>query len=357
VAVLFMLRSLLAIVLLLVSFVSSSTSWAQADPAGGSDAGETEAKSAYDQHMDNGVRLYGEQNWPAAIAEFQAAYKVKPNASPLINLALCHKKLSAYAKAIDVLERAVSKHVETMQPHHKEAAEKEIRELRALIAWVLVKVEPTNAKLFVDDKEQALENPNAPLALSPGPHKFRAEAEGHRTAEKSLTLVSGKNNPIVQLTLASTLGELKVVAFAAEAWIEIDGKKLAKGKYIGPYPPGVHAVRIFHDGDVNALSVVVQAGKQALVTQDKKGKLESESAAPGEEDKDRPDAAQCSQAARGLLRPRRGSAVDVTHRSLCIHPQGLRPGWLRVRGARRLPSGYVGSIRAVWPVQRCARHW
>ena len=60
----------------------------------------------YKSHMDNGVRLYSDHNYPAAVVEFQAAYEARPNANPLVNIALCNKEMFHYTQAITALVHA-----------------------------------------------------------------------------------------------------------------------------------------------------------------------------------------------------------------------------------------------------------
>ena len=61
------------------------------------------AADLYRQHMDVGISFYEQRNYAAAIAEFEEAYKARPKASPLVNLALCYKAQFAYTKAIRAL--------------------------------------------------------------------------------------------------------------------------------------------------------------------------------------------------------------------------------------------------------------
>ncbi len=261
---------------------TSETPDAAGEPSGdpSTPVDEPARKSEYQRHLDNGVKLYRDGNYPAAIAEFQEAYKAEPKASPLINLALSYKKLFQYAKAIKVLEQALGKHAETMKPVHKQAAETEARELKALLAWVTVRMSPPTAQLFIDDERVAFEDALKPLALSPGGHKFRAQADGYKELEVSQTVTSGMNNPSVTLTLQPTTGELIVTAFHANAWIEVDGKMRNQGTWKGPLAPGVHAVRVLRDGDAYTIQVVVQEGGRYTVTQSEDGELESNATAP-----------------------------------------------------------------------------
>src|SRR5438477_7435815 len=68
--------------------------------------GATEAPG-YKQHMENGVKVYEDKNYEAALVEFEAAYGIKKKPGPLLNIALCHKKLFNYPKAIRALETAL----------------------------------------------------------------------------------------------------------------------------------------------------------------------------------------------------------------------------------------------------------
>ncbi len=286
-------RFILVSVLLVCSLVAPA---APAQPAVPGPAGPTDStgegaaeapdgapapeKSAYQRHLDNGVKLYREGNYPAAIAEFQEAYKAEPKASPLINLALSYKKLFQYPKAIEVLEQALARHTDTMKPAHREAAEREVRELNALLAWVTVTLTPPTAQLFIDNEAVPAAKLANPIALSPGSHQFRAEAEGHKRAEVSRSVTSGMNNAVIALSLVATTGALSVTTDHDDAWIEVDGKMRTQGSWKGMLPPGVHSVRVLRDGEVDTIQVVIQEGGHSAVTQDEDGGLVSKAAVP-----------------------------------------------------------------------------
>jgi hypothetical protein len=247
---------------------------------------EGAANPAYERHMDNGVKLYGEGNYPAAIAEFEAAYAAHPNASPLINLALSYKKQFAYQRAIAVLELALKKHQDTIKPEHKEAAEKEIRELKALLAWVEVKVTPKNAELLVDGKLQTA----GKIALSPGEHRFSAKADGYKAAEVRSTLTSGEQNDPVVLKLELNAGELSIGTLSKDTTIEIDGTQVGKANWKGLLPPGVHKVRVISDDEVFVVNVFIKAGGKHTVQQLEDGSLKTNAPAKlGDGNKDDPD--------------------------------------------------------------------
>lgn len=251
-----------------------------AEPAAAGEEGGEE--SAYQRHMRNGVRLYRDGDYDGAIAEFEAAYRDEAKASPLINLALAYKKLQDPARAVEVLEQALRLHRDTMPDDQVEAAEREVRDMKALIAYVPVLVKPAGARVTVDGRPAT--DLDKPLALSPGTRSFRAEAPGYRTLERSVRVVSGTDNPIVELSLEATVGEIVVTARSEEAVIEVDGKQRAQGTWRGTLPPGLHIVRVIEGDKAERVEVVVQAGALHNVRQEDDGDLVSDAAIPRDED-------------------------------------------------------------------------
>src|SRR5262249_30705087 len=118
-----------------------------APPKGAAEGADGEA--VYKQHMANGVKLFQDKNYQAAIAEFGAAYQAKPKASPLLNTALCYKALFNYPKAIEALEKAIAKNADTLEPKDKRAAEDAIAEMTKLLGYVTVTVFPDTATVSV----------------------------------------------------------------------------------------------------------------------------------------------------------------------------------------------------------------
>ena len=79
---------------------------AQPNAAPGNSREKRAAQSA--RHFTNGVNLYGDGNYAGALAEFEAAYALKPGAGALQNVALCLKALFRYAEAADQLVHLLS---------------------------------------------------------------------------------------------------------------------------------------------------------------------------------------------------------------------------------------------------------
>ncbi|WP_437732865.1 tetratricopeptide repeat protein [Sorangium sp. So ce1335] len=157
----------------------------------------------YRQHMENGIKLFQDRNYRAAIVEFEAAYKEKPKASPLFNVALAEKALFNYPRAIAALERALAQHRDTMDEGDEKTARSAIEEMRALLAYVTIELSPEDATLIIDGEEHpASPSGTRVVELGPGVHRIGARADGHVSAEQSVTVVSGERGKRVKLSLS-----------------------------------------------------------------------------------------------------------------------------------------------------------
>jgi hypothetical protein len=220
------------------------------------------AAESYKQHMSNGVKLFQDKNYAAAIVEFQAAYAAKPKASPLINIALCHKGLFQYPKAVAALREALTKHGDAMDPGDKKATEEAIAEMSALLAYVTVRVSPDHAVLSIDGEDQPPGAAEKPIPLGPGPHKIAARASGHASAEASLSVASGDKSKAIALELVPDKGFVRVRAPDGQTAIAIDQKAMGRGSWEGYVAPGRHVVQVYKGGvSSGAVEVLVSAGK------------------------------------------------------------------------------------------------
>jgi hypothetical protein len=238
--------------------------------AQGAPAAEEAPSDAYKQHMSNGVKLFNDRNYAAAIVEFEAAYAERPRASPLLNIALCHKSLFNYPRAITTLELALSRHGSAMDPTDREAAQHAIDEMRALLGYVTVELDPPHATLLLDGDPLPSDATDKPLPLGPGRHRLSARAEGYAPTEQTITVISGEKDKRVRLALVPDKGWVVVKTDDPEMAIAIDQQPLAMGEWAGFVEPGTHLVQMYKpDGPDYARQVLVVAGKAQEVRPDR----------------------------------------------------------------------------------------
>ncbi len=217
------------------------------------EAPRDEADADYDKHMDNGVKLYQSGNFTGALIEFDAAYKAKPKASPLINEALCYREQHKYPEAVAALELALSKHADAMDAKNKQAAEKAISEMKELFAFLSLTVEPRGAKVSVDGDDKA-EGELGSIALGPDAHVVVVEADGYKPRTEKVVLAAGDHRTLT-ITLESTMGTLRITAAKPDSAIEVDGKIVGKGEWSGQVNQGGHSVRVVGEGDTEPVDV------------------------------------------------------------------------------------------------------
>ncbi len=217
-------------------------------------------------HFENGIHLYDQQppDYEGALAEFRAAEKNKPSPGIKRNIALCLRALHRYGEAIDELEAMLATG-DSLKPATREAGQKMITEMNALIATVKVKIvlhksadkdaSPIipRVDVLVDDAPVAPEKLGTSLRVGPGEHLFLARAAGFGDAMKKVSVVSGDRDVPVQLDLlpiatAAELGTLRVHAANPRAAIFIDGVALANGTWEGGLPAGKHHIEARADG-------------------------------------------------------------------------------------------------------------
>jgi hypothetical protein len=218
-------------------------------------------------HFQNGIHLYDQQpaDYEGALAEFRAAEKDKPSPGIKRNIALCLRALHRYGEAIDELDAMLATGGDNLKPATREAGQKMITEMNALIATVRVKIvlhKSTDPKaspviprvdLLVDDAPVPAEKIGSALRVGPGEHLFLARALGYGDAMKKVSVVSGDKDVPVQLDLlpvavAGELGSLRVHASNDHAAIFIDGVALANGTWEGGLPSGNHHIEARAEG-------------------------------------------------------------------------------------------------------------
>jgi hypothetical protein len=214
----------------------------------------------YKLHMENGVKLFHDGNFAAALAEFQAAYDARPSANPLVNVALCEKALFRYKKAIAALEKAIALHGATMDPGDKKAAEDAIHEMRALLGTVTATVTPPDATLIVDGEDQPAGAAGKPILLEPGEHKVGARAPGFLPREQPVRVASGQKHE-VQIVLVVEEGLVTVEAPDPHMTVTVDDRVVGIGSWSGTLPAGPHVVKAIGQGEPLVVPIVVSPDK------------------------------------------------------------------------------------------------
>ncbi len=238
-----------------------------------------DADARYTRHMDLGIRLFEDRNYDAALTEFELAYEAKRVASPLINTALCHKGRFEYPLAVEVLERVLAEHRDTIDAPEK--IERALTELRELLATVEVSIEPAGvaASVSLDGVPVAAGRLGA-LRVSPGSHELVVRAEGYAEARLPFRVASGTVRAL-PITLTSTSGRLRVTSAEPGVRVLVDGVERGVGDLELVLPAGNHLVVLKTEGgDLYTLDASIVAGGQATAVLAKDGFVQVGDAPP-----------------------------------------------------------------------------
>ncbi len=214
------------------------------------------------RHFKNGVNLYTDKNYAGAMAEFEAAYRLKPGASSLKNIALCQKGLFRYTEAAGTLRTALNKHGSELSADERKSIEAAIAEFSALVGTVIVRPSVPKARVSVDGRVLTAAEIGKPLTLNVGEHTIVADAPGHAKASRLVRVAGGQKDQVVDLALRPVAGFVTVKAQHPEDAIAIDGKGLSFGSYSGPVQPGQRILQVYRQGFISyEQRLVIELGK------------------------------------------------------------------------------------------------
>lgn len=222
----------------------------------------TEART----HFQNGVKLFNSRNWQGALAEFDAAYKLKPGPSSLKNIALCQKELFRYTDAVDTLTKLLDRHGKEMSADEQRSVRDAITELGSLVGSIVVRVTPAEARVFLDGRPLEASDLGTSIRLNTGEHVLVAEAPGFAKQARTIRVAGGQKDVPVDFALAATAGFVSIKSQDPKAAIAIDGKALAFSSWRGPLEPGRHYVQVYRDGFKQfEQAFVVEVGKSIQI--------------------------------------------------------------------------------------------
>jgi hypothetical protein len=163
-------------------------------------------------HYERGLQLFNEENYDAALFEFDRAYELAPSYKILYNMGRIQRQQHNYAAALRSYARYLREGGAGVPADRRTEVEKEIAVLKPRVAAVTVKVNVDGADVYADDIpvctatiESACVGKSplqAPIMVNGGRHKITATKPGYAPAT-SLVSVVGSDAIDVKLDLVS----------------------------------------------------------------------------------------------------------------------------------------------------------
>lgn len=230
------------------------------------------------RHFKAGTKLYRDANYGGALAEFEEAYRLKPGAGSLQNVALSQKGLFRYAEAAATLEALLTRHGTELSDGERQALEAAVTELKGLVASVALRVTPETARVLLDGRQLAPSDWAAPLVVNVGEHTLSVDAPGYAAERRVLRIAGGQRDVPLVIELRCSAGFVDVTSNDPTANIAIDGVPKARRAYRGPVEPDSdHLLQVYREG-VETFEQTFRVGVCKTLSID--AKLEGLDAAP-----------------------------------------------------------------------------
>jgi hypothetical protein len=181
---------------------------AQQTPQGTSRAPEDVSNAR--QHFVRGVKMYEEDDFRAALIEFNRAYELAPNWAVLFNIGQSYYQLRDYANALRILEHYVGEGGEKIEKNRRAQVDREIEELRGRVAHVTLKSPVEGADVALDDVPIGKTPFAEPQPIGAGRHRLTISKFGYVTATRVVDIAGGD-----RLTIDLPIAEEPHAAVAA----------------------------------------------------------------------------------------------------------------------------------------------
>ena len=163
-------------------------------------------------HYERGLQLFNEENYDAALFEFERAYELAPTYRILYNMGRIQRQQNNYASAMRSYARYLKEGGEGVPADRRVEVERELGILKPRVALVTVKVNVDGADVYADDIPVCTatiesscvgKSPlRSPIIVNGGRHKVTATKPGFAPAT-ALVSVVGSDTIDITLDLVS----------------------------------------------------------------------------------------------------------------------------------------------------------
>jgi hypothetical protein len=181
------MKNLVGALLLCIGFILAKSA-AGAEPAPPSNAPNLEqARASFQQ----GVDLFHEGNFDAALAEFRKAYRVSPSYRILFNIAQAYYEIHDYVNALKFNKQYLADGGAEIPPARRAQVEETNQKLQTRIAQLDITVNVDGAEVRVDDVVVGTSPLPGPIAVNPGPRRVWAAKAGTSAPVRTVSPAGG----------------------------------------------------------------------------------------------------------------------------------------------------------------------
>jgi hypothetical protein len=220
------------------------------------DARIAELKKAGDAALDT-------KHYAEALAAYDEAYAIAPNAALLYNRGRALQFLGRFPEALDAIE-AFAKDAPSELRDRVPGLPRLLEELRGRVGSLVVTTPVEGARVLVNDKQVGITPIASPIGLAAGHLSIEVFAEGYFPMRREVDL-PGKGSRAVDFPLVSrdTSGLLVVRSHVSATRIRIDDRMLGLAPVEAGLVAGAHRIVAESDGhDDASTQIVLGAGEK-----------------------------------------------------------------------------------------------
>jgi hypothetical protein len=216
---------------------------------------ELDRKAQAEARFYKGLRLFREQLWDPALAEFLESRALHNTRAATRNAALCLRKLGRSDEALDLFE-SMLREFPSLTAEERATNERELVELRGLVGMLEVRVSEAGAVVLVDGRERGT-TPLAPFRVITGTRAVHVYREGFVPYRTSVEVPGGKLAAVdVELRALGVSGRLKIAEQrGAAADVVIDDVVVGRTPWEGALSAGAHVVALRGAGSLGSQPV------------------------------------------------------------------------------------------------------
>ncbi|MFH1434657.1 MAG: PEGA domain-containing protein [Pseudomonadota bacterium] len=152
---------------------------------------ETEAEKAK-KHFIQGVALYNESNFEAALIEFAASYKYKKNWKVKYYIGIAYQALHRFVEAEKELKAYLEEGGSEIPKEKKAKAEEVLSQVAGVIGSVMIEANVEGALITMDGKSVGKTPLAGPLSLNVGHYEVEVNKKGYETYTTEIDLPGGE---------------------------------------------------------------------------------------------------------------------------------------------------------------------
>ncbi len=142
-------------------------------------------------HFRQGVELFREGAFRAALVELERAQEISPDYRTLFNIGQTQLQLGEYVEAINSFESYLEQGGSEIQPERREDTETNLRQLQKRVATLGISVNLGGAEVYVDSTLVGKAPLVDTIAVSVGRHRVFAQGADGATASQMIDVAGG----------------------------------------------------------------------------------------------------------------------------------------------------------------------